>query len=93
MAKLEQKTLAWIWTISGLLAGLSILPLTNVCSNEGPCGVFLMVGLIGLTLSAIVSNIHDPNLALAVFFNWILFASVAIAIAKFRRSRRGESAS
>jgi hypothetical protein len=93
MPKLQSRTLAWIWTLSGCLAVLSILPLTNLCGDDGgPCGVFLLIGFGGVVLSAMVSNLHDPNLVLIVLFNWVLFALVAIAIAKFRKHRKGEPA-
>jgi hypothetical protein len=50
----------------------------------------MLMGFGGLLLSAMVSNLHDPNVVLAVLFNWIIFALVAIAVAKFRKHRRGE---
>jgi len=87
MAKLQSRTQIWIWMVSGCLAVLSVLPLMSICS--GPCGVFLLMGFGGAILSAMVSNLHDPNPVLVVLFNWILFALVAIAIAKFRKHRKG----
>ncbi|HEY6376095.1 MAG TPA: hypothetical protein VIX90_11295 [Edaphobacter sp.] len=89
MPKLQSRTLAWIWTISGCLAVLSVLPLMDVCR---PCGVFLLMGFVGAVLSAMVSNLHDPNPVLVVLFNWILFALLAIAVAKVRKRRKGEPA-
>ena len=93
MPKLLPRTLTWIWAVSGCLAVLSVLPLTDVCNTDGPCGVFLVMGFGGMVLSAMVSNLHDPNRVLVVLFNWILFALVAIAITKFRKRSKGESAS
>jgi hypothetical protein len=92
MSKLQSRTLTWIWIVSGCLAALSVLPLMSVCDVEGPCGVFLLMGFGGAVLSAMVSNLHDPNPVLVVLFNWVLFALVAIAIAKFRKRRKGGSA-
>jgi amino acid transporter len=90
MTKLQPKTLTWIWAVLGCLAILSVSPLLSVCDQDGPCGVLMLMGFGGLLLSAMVSNLHDPNVVLAVLFNWIIFALVAIAVAKFRKHRRGE---
>jgi hypothetical protein len=96
MAKLRSKTLTWIWVVSGCLAALSVLPLLSVCSEDSPCGMFLglflVLGFGGAVLSAMVSNLHDPNPVLVVLFNWIFFGLVAIAIAKFIKRRKGEKA-
>jgi hypothetical protein len=92
MPKFQSRTLIWIWAISGCLAALSVLAWIGICS-EGPCawflGVFGVIGFVGALLSAMVSNLHNPNPVLIVLFNWILFALVAIAIAKFRKRRKG----
>jgi hypothetical protein len=97
MNKLMPNTLIWIWAICGCVALLSALPWMGICNEDGPCGWFLgvlgLVGFGGAFLSAMVSNIHDPNPVLVVFFNWILFALVAIAIAKYRKRRKGVSVS
>jgi hypothetical protein len=96
MAKLTPNTLVWIWAISGCLAVLSVLPWMGICNEGGPCsmflGVFGVIGLGGAVLSSMVSNLHNPNPILIVFFNWVSFALVAIAIAKFRKHRKGEPA-
>jgi hypothetical protein len=69
----------------------SVLPLMSICSEDGFCGVFLLLGFVGMVLSAMVSNLHDPNPVLVVLFNWVLFALIAIAVAKFRKRRKGET--
>jgi len=94
VAKLTPNTLIWIWAISGCLAVLSVLPWMGICNEDGPCGVFLgvfgLIGFGGAVLSAMLTNLHDPNPVLVVIFNWIFFALVAIAIAKFRKRLKGE---
>lgn len=93
MPKLQSRTLIWIWAISGCLALLSVLPWVGICNEGGPCawflGVFGVIGFGGVVLSAMVTNLHNPNPVLIVLFNWIFFALVAIAIAKFRKRRKG----
>jgi hypothetical protein len=91
MPKLEWKTVIWIWMISGCVALVSVLPVLGFCSEGGPCvmfvGIFQFVGFVGTKLSAILSSLDVPNPVLVVLFNWILFALVAIVIAKLVKHR------
>jgi predicted membrane metal-binding protein len=75
--------------ISGILALLSVLPVMNVCSDQGPCGVFLVLGLVGIFFSGIVSNVHNPNALLGALLNWVIFATVAIVLLKLWARWRG----
>lgn len=91
MANLSNKTKIWVWVISGILALLSVLPVANVCSADGPCGVFLVLGLVGIFFSGIVSNLHDPNAVLGALLNWLIFAMAAFALLKWRAHRKEAS--
>jgi hypothetical protein len=95
MPKLQLNALTWIWAISGCVAVISVLPWMGIRNDQGPWGAFLgvfgVLGFVGVVLSAMLTNMHDPNPVIAIF-NWIIFAVVAIAVAKFKRRRKGEPA-
>ena len=82
MPKLSNKTKVCVWFIAGVFAILSALPVTNVCSDDGPCGVFLMLGILGYAISAVATNVHDPNVSLGVALNWLIFALVGLGLLK-----------
>ena len=88
MASLSKRTKIWVWVISGVLASLSVLPVMNICSAGGPCGVLLVLGLVGIFFSGIVSNMHDPNALVGALLNWLIFATIALALLKWRAHRK-----
>jgi hypothetical protein len=75
-------------TVSAAIALTYLLPIFEVCSYEGVCGVFVLFAFPGMILSALVSNIHDPNPWLVVLFNWILYVFVLMGIRKLIRKFR-----
>jgi hypothetical protein len=76
------------------MAVLSVLPFMSVCSEDGPCGIFLgvfgLLGFGGAILSAMLSNLHDPNPVLIVLFNWVFFGFMGILITSFIKRRKEE---
>ena len=88
MASLSNKTKTSVWMIAGVLAFLSVLPVMNVCSADGACGVFMVLGLVGIFFSGTVSNMHDPNAFIGALLNWLIFAMIAFALLKWRARRK-----
>jgi hypothetical protein len=76
-------------SISAAIAATYLLPNFEVCSYDGVCGVFIVFAFPGMILSALVSNIHDPNPWLVLFFNWIFYFFVLMGVKKLIRKFRG----
>jgi hypothetical protein len=76
-------------SISAAIAVTYLLPNFEACSYDGLCGVFILFAFPGMILSALASNIHDPNPWLVVLFNWIIYFFVLMGLKKLIRKFRG----
>jgi hypothetical protein len=87
---LKQRSATLIGVISGLIAAVSVLPLFEVCSDNGICGIFLVFAFPGMLLSMGASgNIHAFSRWLVVLFNWIFYALLFMGLRKLIRKFRG----
>jgi hypothetical protein len=86
----KERSALLIWSISGVIAITYLLTEFDVCSAGGGfCDVIFLLALPGMLLSALVSNIHDPNPWLVVLFNWISYFFVLMGLNKLVRNFRG----
>jgi hypothetical protein len=77
--------------IGGAIAGVSALPIFEVCPDSNfICAIFIVFAFPGMMMSMGVSgNVHAFSPWLVVLFNWIFYALVLMILQKLIRIFHG----